>query len=611
MAERCGAWQVGDGPDGPVEFRIFFPAGADPEIDAIRVAGDFQHALGGADWDFAAGPALQRDDSDPRGTFWVARTPELPQGFYEYKYEVEFAGGERRRVSDPCTRYGGRTDQRAAVVVGGSAPADNVVPPVAGGRRPLADLNVYELMIDDFTAGYRDGRAPLEAVMDRLDDLAGLGFNAILFMPWTTWLSDAFDWGYAPFQYFAVEPRYADAPDRPAEKLSLLKRLVAACHERGIHVIMDGVFNHVSMDFPYRWLYRSPAACPYTAETFGGSFPGLQDLDFNEPCTNELIRDVSLYWIETFGIDGIRFDNTVNYYVAGDVRGLPELLTAIHGWLADHGERNFSTTLEHIDVSAAAVTDAVGATSFWDNALHDAAFDGLWWDRLSPRLLNALQNRRYLTRPDALPTTYLSNHDHSHVAWQAGARENVGAAGRWYRTQPYVIALFTATATPLVQNGQEHGEDHFVPEDDHGTGRRVIPRPLRWKLADDPIGQALRSLHGTLAHARLAHPALRSANIHPAGWDESRTTLDATGAGIDVDRRLAVYHRWAQLADDSYETFVVVLSFADADQTVTVRFPVDGTWTDLLAGGTAYEVAGGQADLLVTSNWGRLLRHGA
>jgi pullulanase len=69
--------------------------------------------------------------------------------------------------------------------VGGSRPDQNTVRPLATGRKPLADLNVYELMIDDFTDEFRGTRAPMAAVTDRLDYLRDLGFNAILFMPWT------------------------------------------------------------------------------------------------------------------------------------------------------------------------------------------------------------------------------------------------------------------------------------------------------------------------------------------------------------------------------------------------------------------------------------------
>src|SRR3954447_23405235 len=138
MVER--GWQVGDDPaGGPVEFRIFIPDGPDPGIEAIRVAGSFQG------WDFTGGVPLAKDASNPEGTFWTGRTAPLDDGFYEYKYAVDFEGGETRVVSDPCTRYGGLGNHNAAVVVGGSRPSENPVRPLAGGRRRLQELNLYEL----------------------------------------------------------------------------------------------------------------------------------------------------------------------------------------------------------------------------------------------------------------------------------------------------------------------------------------------------------------------------------------------------------------------------------------------------------------------------------
>jgi 1,4-alpha-glucan branching enzyme len=597
MAERCGAWQVGDDPTGgEVEFRVFLPDGPDPGIRAIRVAGSFQG------WDFDGGIPLV-PQPHPEGTMWTARTGRLGADFYEYKYLVDFGGGHTRKVSDPCTRYGGFDSDNAAVVVGGSPPSANQVRPLASGRRPLQDLNVYELMIDDFTSGYRGARAPLDAVVDRLTYLRDLGFNAILFMPWTAWRGDQLDWGYAPFQYFSVEARYAHDLLAPAEKLSWLTRLVSECHDRDIHVIMDGVFNHVDMAFPYKDLYADPATCPYTSKDFGGHFEGLQDLDFAQQCTRDLIGDVCRYWIGTFGIDGIRFDNTVNYRVPGTPAGLPGLIADIRAEV----DAQFSLTLEHIDVSAVEVTEQTGATSFWDNSLYGLTFGALWDGRVDSRLLNTLNNRRWLRSPDTVPTLYLTNHDHSDVAWQAGARSNTGAVSAWWKTQPYAIALFTSTATPLVHNGQEFGEDHFLPEDDRGTGRRVIARPLRWKLCDDRIGQALRHLYGRLARLRLEHPALRSAEMYPAVWEEWQTRFSPTGVGMDVDRQLAVYHRWATLPGGEVENVVVVLNFSDAEQTVSVPFPLDGAWTDLL-GQQGIDVVGNRLDLPVPSNWGRILR---
>jgi 1,4-alpha-glucan branching enzyme len=611
MARKLGAWQAdGDENQGRVQFKLFFPRGPDPHIRAVKAAGSFQNRLDprAADWDFPAGLPLARDDADPAGTFWSCTSPKpLPADFYEYKYLVEFDDGTTRIVSDPCARYGGTEYQNAAFVIGGSRPADNVVRPLRSARKHLRDLVVYEMNIDDFTDEYRGARAPLDSVVDKLDYLADHGFNAILFMPWTAWKHRAYDWGYEPFQYFAVEYRLANDLYHPTEKISWLKKLVSACHDRDIHVIMDGVYNHVSVDFAYKALYRDPSDCPYCG-TFGGMFTGLQDLDFGNTCTQELIRDVCLYWIENFGIDGIRFDNTVNFYCAGDPRGLVTLLSDIKNYCNGAGQRNFSLTLEHINMDAANVTNNSDATSYWDNALYERCFQYLWHGRIDSRFLNALNNRRYLTSADKVPTSYLSNHDHAHVTWQAGARSNRGA-GEWYRTQPYVIALFTAAATPFIQNGQEFAVDYWIPENDEGTGRRVIPRPIQWKCADDRFGTALRRLYKRMAEIRRDYTVLRTGAFDPDYWEEWQTRFNNGGYGIDTERQLAVYRRSGTNERGERHFFVIVLNFSGSDQQVSVPFPQDGIWTDLLSdyrGAWQPRIQNGRLDFVVGSNWGHV-----
>src|SRR5690348_2590530 len=119
MGERLGAWQVGDDPKrGAVQFKVFFPNRADPNVTSIRIPGSFQDSP----WDWTLAPSMTRQ-AHPEGTLSTYTTPvELPAGFYEYKYLVSFANGEVRWVSDPCTRYGGSTNQNAAIAVGGTWP---------------------------------------------------------------------------------------------------------------------------------------------------------------------------------------------------------------------------------------------------------------------------------------------------------------------------------------------------------------------------------------------------------------------------------------------------------------------------------------------------------
>lgn len=603
MTDRFGAWQVGDDPQqGAVEFKLFLPDRAhdpeqyearpsqpgygDPQIATVQAVGDFMRHLGWPDWNWDRAPQLTRAPH-AQGWVWTYRTPQpLPQGFYEYKYLVTFRDGRRRLVGDPCTRYGGSVCQNSGFVIGGSRPQDNVVQPLAGGRKPLRDLIMYELMIDDFTDGYRGQRAPLDAVRDRLDYLAStLGVNAVLFMPWTAWPGDGYSWGYTPHQYFSVEYRYANALGTPAEKISWLKRLVTACHERGLHVIMDGVFNHVgdleasaesALGFPYRWLYQNPADSPYCG-TFGGAFPGLLDLDYHNGCTQQLIRDACFYWIDHFGLDGIRFDNTVNFFLWQEDRGLPRLLREIR----DHvGDPHFSLTLEHLKLEAAAVANTVGATSFWHNGLYEETFDGLWQGTIRPGLLTALATHTGLDA-DRVATTYLSNHDHSHVAWQAGARNNRGGLD-WFRFQPYLIALLTAPGCPLLQNGQEFAEDYWIIEDDRGTGRRIRPRPLRWEFLADDIGGPLARITAKLIALRKAYPGLRSNDIYPDHQEDWQTRFNPEGYGVDVAKGVVIFHRWGPGENGTLQRFIVALNFSPVPQTVDIPFSENGVWRDVL-----------------------------
>src|SRR5262249_54079461 len=206
-------------------------------------------------------------------------------------------------------------------------------------RLPLQDLIIYELMIDDFTANIRrPDEAPLQTVVRKLDDLAALGINAIEFMPWTAWTypddpTRDFSWGYNPVQYFSVSHKYTTNPSTETDKLVYLKQLINECHRRKIHVIMDGVFNHAdaappNRGFPYYWLYQDPADSPFVGNFAQAAF--FQDLDYANQCTLEYIRDACIYWIDKFQIDGIRLDNTLGIYQAGDRgHGLPKLLSEL------------------------------------------------------------------------------------------------------------------------------------------------------------------------------------------------------------------------------------------------------------------------------------------
>src|SRR4051812_44755782 len=198
-----------------VELRLFLPdrerdpaqyepdRGGLPRIRSVIAPGEHQRLAGDQAWDLATAPAMVPEDH-PSGTLYRLRLDDVPDDFYQYKYYVTFENGTSRWCGDPCARWLGTDAENAAFVVGG---ATETVPRLAG-RRPLGDLVVYELMIDDFTAAYRGSRAPVDAVVDRLDELVQLGINAVEFMPWMAWRGREYSWGYNGHSFFAAEDRY-------------------------------------------------------------------------------------------------------------------------------------------------------------------------------------------------------------------------------------------------------------------------------------------------------------------------------------------------------------------------------------------------------------------
>ena len=65
-------------------------------------------------------------------------------------------------------------------------------------------------------------------------------------MPFTNVKEDV-EWGYTPLAYFAADERYGGSLG--------LKRLVNACHQKGIAVILDAVYAHAHPEFAYNIVY--------------------------------------------------------------------------------------------------------------------------------------------------------------------------------------------------------------------------------------------------------------------------------------------------------------------------------------------------------------------
>ncbi len=178
----------------------------------------------------------------------------------------------------------------------------------------------------------------LRRVLDWIPHLQKLGITAVYFSP----LFESDTHGYNTRDYRKVDTRLGTNED--------LKEIVAALHEAGIKVVLDGVFNHVGRGFfAFKDVQEHRQASRYCSWFAQLSFEGnsayndgfwyegwegnydLVKLNLRNPEVVDYLLDSVKFWIDEFGIDGLRLD--VAYMVDRDF--LRNLRRATEGWKED------------------------------------------------------------------------------------------------------------------------------------------------------------------------------------------------------------------------------------------------------------------------------------
>ncbi|HLJ45969.1 MAG TPA: malto-oligosyltrehalose trehalohydrolase [Bryobacteraceae bacterium] len=155
---------------------------------------------------------------------------------------------------------------------------------------PLASGVIYELHIGTFTA---DGT--FLAAIEKLDHLVALGVTHIEMMPIAEF-PGRWGWGYDGVDLFAPHHHYGTPDD--------LKRFVNACHERGLAVLLDVVYNHFGPDGNYLSKFG-----PYTTEKYKTPWGNAINLD-SALCrgVRTFLLENAVMWIRDFHFDGLRLD---------------------------------------------------------------------------------------------------------------------------------------------------------------------------------------------------------------------------------------------------------------------------------------------------------------
>jgi maltooligosyltrehalose trehalohydrolase len=155
---------------------------------------------------------------------------------------------------------------------------------------PLSSAIIYELHIGTFTAA-----GTFISTIEKLDHLVSLGVTHVELMPVAEFSGDH-GWGYDGVDLFAPHHAYGPPDD--------LKKLVAACHARGLGVILDVVYNHLGPSGNYLAKYA-----PYFTKRYAPTWGEALNYDgADSENVRRFFCDNALAWLRDFHFDGLRLD---------------------------------------------------------------------------------------------------------------------------------------------------------------------------------------------------------------------------------------------------------------------------------------------------------------
>jgi len=231
--------------------------------------------------------------------------------------------------------------------------------------RPLAGSVIYELHIGTFTP-----EGTLDAALARLDHLISLGVTTIELMPVAAFPGQH-GWGYDGICLWAVHEPYG-GPEA-------LRRFVDRCHQRGLSVLLDVVYNHVGpgnrlADFgPY---FTSAYATPW------GAAVNLDQAGSDE--VRDFIIRNALRWLRDFHVDGLRLDAVHALEDHRAVHILEELAAEVDTLAAATGRPLVliaETDLNNPRLITPRAAGGYGLTGQWNDDFHHAVHAAVTGER--------------------------------------------------------------------------------------------------------------------------------------------------------------------------------------------------------------------------------------
>lgn len=424
---------------------------------------------------------------------------------------------------------------------------------------PLEDYVLYELHTGTFTS-----EGTFAALEEKLPYLKELGINAIEIMP-VSQFPGGRNWGYDGVFPYAVQNTYGGFEG--------LKHLVQACHELGIAVILDVVYNHLGPEGNYLGSFG-----PYFTDKYNTPWGNAINFD-DEWCdgVRKYFIENVLMWFRDFHIDALRMDavHAIKDFSATHI--LREIKQHVNKLMAATGRTHY--LIVELDLNDNRFINPLEQQGFgmdgqWVDEFHHALrvtageersgyyrdFNGL--EHLAKSYKDAYvfdgqysphRKKTFGIKADNNPgkqfVVFSQNHD------QVGNRmlgERTSTLVSFEMLKLIAAAVIVSPYLPMLFMGEEYSETHpflyFVSHTEpeladavrkgrkaefaafHSAGEAPDPvdqktfedSKLQWNLLQQPQHKTMLEFYKTLISLRKQEPALKHLNRNQLNVEENK-----------------------------------------------------------------------------------------
>jgi 1,4-alpha-glucan branching enzyme len=387
-------------------------------------------------------------------------------------------------------------------------------------------LVIYELLFRDFTGteGKASANGTVRRAIEKIPYLKALGVNAVELMPIMEFNGNN-SWGYNTNFYMAPDKAYGSPLD--------YKEFIDLCHQNGMAVILDIVFNQSDGLHPWYQLYPI-ASNPFYNKTAPHDYSVLNDWNQDNALVQQQWDDAIKFWMTEYNVDGFRFDlvkglgDNSSYGSGTEVynQSRVDRMTRLHKVITSVKANGI-----HINENLAGAQEEIAMGNDgqlqWANVNYNSCQYTMGYDSSSSltRFLSSLDS----SRPWGSTVAYAESHDEERMGYkinQWGATNVKGnTANSCKRLGSLAVQMLMTPGPKMIWQFGELGADQTTKTAD-SSSNSTDPKTVIWSRLDDDNYSGLHQTYLDLCNLRKDNPDMFSqdATFVTSGLSSALTT---------------------------------------------------------------------------------------